>query len=148
MKACLHTVSYAGTWGQSALTLEQTIDKSAELGFDGIMLMAKRPHGSLLDLTDDRRGAMRARLEQRGIACACIAGYTNFTADAAHPDVPTREMQIAHVTELARLAADLDCGVVRIFTGYETPELSYIAAWQQCVSTASASAATASPASA
>ena len=52
MKTCLHTVSYAGTWGQAALTLEQTIDKAAELGFDGIMLMAKRPHGSVLDLTD------------------------------------------------------------------------------------------------
>ena len=133
MKTCLHTVSYAGTWGQAALTLEQTIDKAAELGFDGIMLMAKRPHGSVLDMTPDRRGAIKAQLDERGIECACIAGYTNFTADVAHGDVPIREMQIAHVTELGQLAADLGCDVVRIFTGYETPELGYIPALEQCV---------------
>jgi len=39
----LHSVSYAGFWGQAALSLDQFIDKAAELGYDGVMLMAKRP---------------------------------------------------------------------------------------------------------
>jgi sugar phosphate isomerase/epimerase len=133
MKTCLHTVSYAGTWGQVALSLEQTIDKAADLGFDGIMLMAKRPHASVLDMTDQRRAAIRARLVDTGLECACVAGYTNFTADAAHGDVPLLEMQIDHVTQLGKLAADLDCCVVRIFTGYETGELAHIQAWERCV---------------
>ena len=133
MKTCLHTVSYSGVWGQAALSLEETIDKAAALGFDGIMLMAKRPHASVLDATQDKRSAIKSRLDDNGLTCACIAGYTNFTADAAHPDVPIGEMQIAHVTALAGLSADLGCGVVRIFTGYETPELAYPRAWEQCV---------------
>ena len=133
MKTCLHTVSYAGFWGQAALTLEDTIDRAAALGFDGIMLMAKRPHASVLDMTPARRAELRARLEDRGLTCACVAGYTNFTADPAHPDIPLREMQIAHVTELARLAADLGCRVVRVFTGFEAPGLPYTKAWDLCV---------------
>ena len=40
----LHSVSYSGSWGQAGLTLEQFLDKAADLGFDGVMLMAKRPH--------------------------------------------------------------------------------------------------------
>ena len=133
MKTCIHTVSFAGTWGQVALSLDETIDKVAELGFDGIMLMAKRPHGSVLDMTPARRAEVKARLADKGVACACIAGYTNFTADAAHMDVPLREMQVDHVTQLAKLAADLDCKVVRIFTGYESPELPFQKAWDLCV---------------
>jgi sugar phosphate isomerase/epimerase len=31
------------------LPLEQFIDKTAELGYDGVLLMAKRPHRSVLD---------------------------------------------------------------------------------------------------
>ena len=46
----LHSVSYAGVWpGQARLTLEAFVDKAADLGFRGVMLMAKRPHLSVLD---------------------------------------------------------------------------------------------------
>jgi len=132
VKTCIHTVSYAGVWGQDRLSIEHTIDKAADLGFDGVMLMAKRPHGSVLDLTGQRRRQLLARLRDRGVACACIAGYTNFTAGADHADVPLLEMQIDHVTQLGQLAADLECRVVRIFTGYEVPQLSFDAAWGRC----------------
>ena len=45
----LHSVSYSGSWGQHFLSVEQFLDKAADLGFDGVMLMAKRPHLSVLD---------------------------------------------------------------------------------------------------
>lgn len=133
MKTCLHTVSYAGMWGQVRLSLDETIDKAAELGFDGIMLMAKRPHGSPLDLDRERREQIKDKLAQAGIACACIAGYTDFSAGASHPDVPIREMQIAYVTKLGKLAAALDCKVIRIFTSYEVPEMTYSQTWDATV---------------
>lgn len=133
MKTCLHTVSYAGFWGQAVLELETIIDRAADLGFDGIMLMAKRPHASVLDMTPERIAAIRGRLEARGLVCACLAGYTNFTADAEHPDVPTVEMQIQHVAELGRIASELRCDVVRVFTGFEAEALAYPAAWSRCV---------------
>jgi sugar phosphate isomerase/epimerase len=73
-------------------------------------------------------------MEEHDISLACLAGYTNFTADAEHAEIPQREMQIHYVTELCRLAGDLGGTVVRIFTGYEHPMLPYSRAWDLVVS--------------
>src|ERR1700691_2352543 len=95
----LHSVSYSGSWGQHFLSVEQFLDKAAELGFDCVMLMAKRPHLSVLDWNQAARARLRARAEELGLRVACIAGYTNFTADLEHRDIPHREFQIRHVVE-------------------------------------------------
>jgi sugar phosphate isomerase/epimerase len=129
----LHSVSYSGSWGQPALTLDQFIDKAADLGFDGVMLMAKRPHVSLLDYGDKERASLRQHLEKRNLRATCIAGYNNFTADLEHGEVPQREMQIHYITGLARLAGDLGGGLVRIFTGYEHPAQSFTPQWNLVV---------------
>ncbi len=130
--ALLHTVSYSGSWGQVRLSLEEAIAKAADLGFDGVLAMAKRPHLSLLDYPPSRRQALRERLAERGLVFA-LAGYNNFTADLEHRDVPNLEIQVQYVTELARLTADLGGSLVRIFTGYEHPAASYPAAWDLVV---------------
>lgn len=119
----LHSVSYAGFWGQAFL--RDFIDKAAELGYSGVMLTAKRPHVSLLDYGPRERAALRSKLERTGMRRVCIAGYSNFTADLEHGDIPNREIQILHVIELARLAHDLGADLVRIFTGYETAAAGY-----------------------
>ena len=129
----LHSVSYAGLWGQAFLSLDQFIDKVADLGFEGVMLMAKRPHLSVLDYGPQECERLRARLDARNLRTICIAGYTNFTSDAEHGDIPHREMQIQHVTELARLAHDLGGKLVRIFTGYEHPAAPYATHWKNLV---------------
>jgi sugar phosphate isomerase/epimerase len=126
----LHSVSYAGFWGQAFLPLEPFIDKAAELGFDGVMLMAKRPHLSVLDCGAGECERLRAKLESRNLRRVCLAGYTNFTADLEHGDIPHREMQIQHVTGLARMAQQLGGDLVRIFTGYENPAATYAAQWK------------------
>lgn len=117
----LHSVSYSGSWGQQFLPVEQFVDKAAELGFDGVMLMAKRPHLSVLDWDAASRARLRQRVEQHGLDVACIAGYTNFTGDLEHTDIPHLEFQIRHVMELAQAASDVGCPLVRVFTGYEEP---------------------------
>jgi sugar phosphate isomerase/epimerase len=131
--ALLHSVSYAGTWGQASLTPAGFIDKAAALGFDGVLLMAKRPHVSLLDYGADERRELRARIAARGLRHVAIAGYNNFTADLEHGDVPHLEIQVHYVTELARLAHDLGGGLVRIFTGYENPAAAYTPQWNLVV---------------
>jgi sugar phosphate isomerase/epimerase len=134
MLPILHSVSYAGVWpGQARLSLDDFLDKAAALGFPGVMLMAKRPHLSVLDYPRDARLRLRERLDARRLRCAVIAGYNNFSAGLEHPDVPHREIQIHYVTELARAAADLGAGVVRIFTAYEHPAMGYAALWQATV---------------
>lgn len=129
----LHSVSYAGLWGQAYLSVDHFVDKAAELGYDGVMLMAKRPHVSLLDYGDKERAALRARLETRKLPTVVIAGYNNFTADIEHGEIPHREIQIQYITELARLARDLGAGIVRVFTGYDNPASTYSAQWNLIV---------------
>jgi sugar phosphate isomerase/epimerase len=134
MRTALHTISYSGSWGQATLSLEATIERAAAIGFDGIMLAAKRPHASLLDMKTDARRSLWAKMQECGIGLECLAAYTNFTADAEHAEIPHREMQVYYVGELCRLAVDLGGRVVRIFTGYEHSALPYSRAWDLTVS--------------
>ena len=129
----LHSVSYSGTWGQESLPLEDFIDRAAALGYDGVMLMAKRPHLSVLDWDRESRLRLRERLQARGMRTICVAGYTNFTADLEHTEIPMHEMQIQHVTELSRMARDLGGDLVRVFTGYENSAAAYLAQWSLLV---------------
>src|SRR3974390_2536462 len=129
----LHSVSYSGTWGQESLPLGDFIDRGAALGFDGVMLMAKRPHLSVLDWDAESRLRLRERLQARGRRTICVAGYTNFTADLEHAEIPMNEMQIQHVTELSRMARDLGGELVRVFTGYEDSAAPYLAQWSLLV---------------
>ncbi|HTQ55116.1 MAG TPA: sugar phosphate isomerase/epimerase family protein [Bryobacteraceae bacterium] len=125
----LHSVSYSGSWGQVSLAVEEFADKAAELGYDGVMLMAKRPHLSVLDWSPERRKELRARLRDGGLRMECVAGYTDFTAGLEHGDIPLREMQIGHVTGLAEMARDLGGALVRVFTGYESGAAPPQAQW-------------------
>src|SRR5437588_8382846 len=109
----LHSVSYAGLWGQAFLTVEDFVGKAAELGYDGVMLMAKRPHLSVLDYGPKQRAELRKHLEARKLRDLCIAGYNNFTGDLEHGEVPQREIQVQYITELARLTHDLGGRLVR-----------------------------------
>ena len=129
----LHSVSYAGLWGQAFLSVEDFVSKAAELGFDGVMLMAKRPHLSVLDFDISRRAALRDQLQRVNVKPVCLAGYTNFTADLEHSEIPQREFQIHHVIALAELARDINCPLVRIFTGYEHPVASFSQQWRMVV---------------
>ena len=131
--ALLHSVSYSGSWGQTALSVARFIDKAADLGFDGVMLMAKRPHLSPLDADVSERARLRAQMEARGLKHVILAAYTNFTADLEHAEIPQREIQILYVVELARLARDLGANYIRIFTGYDNPAVGYQARWNLVV---------------
>ena len=132
----LHSVSYAGVWpGQARLGLDDFLDKAASLGYAGVMLMAKRPHLSVLDYGEAECARLRERMEQQGLRCYAIAGYNNFSADLEHGDVPHREIQTHYVAALARLARDLGAPVVRIFTAYEHPAATYAGLWQSTVET-------------
>jgi sugar phosphate isomerase/epimerase len=128
-----HSVSYAGLWGQAFLTVEDFIDKAADLGYDGVMLMAKRPHVSVLDADAQTILRLRRKIESRGLGTVCLAGYNNFTADLEHGDIPHREIQVHYVVELARLARALGAGLVRIFTGYESAVAPLAAQWKMLV---------------
>ena len=125
----LFSVSYSGSWGQARLSVEQFVNKAAELGYQGVMLGGKRPHLSPLDWDAAARADLRRRIEAAGLQHVIVAGYNNFTADLEHAEVPTREIQVAYVTDLARLARDIGGDTVRVFTGYEHACKGYLPQW-------------------
>ncbi|MEX0716409.1 MAG: sugar phosphate isomerase/epimerase family protein [Planctomycetaceae bacterium] len=133
MKTSLFSVSYAGLWGQASLDPPAFIAKAAALGYDAVMLMGKRPHLSPLDTTAEKIATIRAALDRNEIACAVIGGYTDFRPAAA-AEVPYIEMQVAYVESLARIAAELGAGIVRVFTAYEAPGHAPHALWKGVVS--------------
>ena len=51
MKISLHSVSYAGIFYRGEpLSIEDIIAKLSDLGYDGVELMARRPHADPMDL--------------------------------------------------------------------------------------------------
>ena len=134
MKLSLFSVSYAGFWGQDALDLTEFISKSAQLGYDSVMIAGKRPHLSPLDTDDEKIASVKDALSEYNIDCSVIGGYTDISGSAA-VEVPYLEMQIAYVESLSRIAADLGAPFVRVFTGYDLEKENPHAAWKNVVST-------------
>ena len=129
----LFTVSYAGFWGQHRLSLEDTLRKAKELGYEAVELMGKRPHLSVVDLSDDDVRQVKALVDELGLIVASLGAYTNFTAGMESREVPLVEIQLAYLERLCQFAGILGSDVVRIFTGYFVSELSYWAQWEMCV---------------
>ena len=133
MRLSLFCVSYAGLWGQEALDLPAFIAKAAGLGYDAVMVMGKRPHLSPLDATAERIDMLRDLLRRHRIEFAVLGGYTDLAGGPA-AEVPYLEMQIGYVESLARIAAALGAGIVRLFTAYEAEGQSPGAVWNRVVS--------------
>ena len=86
----------------------------------------------------DRRAAAAqavARLPSAaaaGVDIATVAGYTNFTL-GRDTEIPSVEIQVAYVRQLAGLARRLGAKMVRIFTGYLTQKDAFQRDWDLCV---------------
>lgn len=130
MKSCLFTVSFAGFWGQDRLDLEQSIAKTAELGYEGVEIMGKRPHLSVLDYSLEDCQRIGDLIEKHQLKVAAVAGYTNFTGGMDSPEVPFVEMQVDYVDQLAQRAALLGGDLVRIFSSYERDDVPFARQWQ------------------
>ena len=126
VKTCLHSISYSGLWrGQSFLSVDDFLVKAKELGYEGVILMAKRPHLSPLDLDKAERARLKKKISDLGLTLVALAGYSDFLAGVDKPGIPHTEMQAAYIGQVAELAADLGTNMVRIFTGYERPGVPY-----------------------
>lgn len=132
MRVALHSVSYSGFFYLGKpLTVEEAISRVADYGYDGIELMAKRPHASPVDLDGDGRRRVREAASSAGVEIAALAAYNDFSG----PDDFRRELNILYVKEVIKLAADLDVGVVRVFAAGMRdvdPSLPYWRQWELC----------------
>ena len=123
MKKGIFSVSYAGYWGQESLDTVGFIRKAAELGYDGVLLAAKRPHISAVDSTDEDIASIKGALDEHGMECIGLAAYTDFLLRAPG-EIPVVEMQEIYVDSVAKICSALGGNIVRIFTGYDRSDLS------------------------
>ena len=115
MKFALLTVSYAGLFYKGeALSLEQQIQKAAELGFDGLAIEAKRPIASPIDLSVADRRRVKDVADAEGIALCAIETMSNF----ASRYMEERENNLAMMREMLKLASDLGVDLVKIFAAW------------------------------
>ena len=132
MKPAIHSVSYCGFWGQSALSLEEFIPHAAKLGYGGVSLVGKRPHASPLDMPPERIAKVKELLKSAKLECVSIAGYTDLSVGKTE-GIPFDEMQIGYVEAAGRMAQALGSGLVRVFTAYEHGTANVRGLWNQTV---------------
>jgi sugar phosphate isomerase/epimerase len=132
MKISLHSVSYSGFFYVGRpLSIEEVIARVAEYGYDGVELMAKRPHASPIDLSQADRRRIAEVASSYGIEIPALASYTDFSG----PDEFRRELNILYAKEVIELASDLGVKVVRVFAAGMRdvdPSIPYWRQWELC----------------
>jgi sugar phosphate isomerase/epimerase len=115
LKVGLYSITYLGVWYRGdALTLDDMIIRAKKLGFDGIEIDGKRPHGNPLDMPTKRCKELKAKAEGEGLEIYAVSANNDFSS----PMPEFRECQIAYVRELIRMTADLGAKPLRLFLGW------------------------------
>lgn len=115
MKVGLYSITYSGTWYKGEpLSIKEMIRKAKALGYEGIEIDLKRPHGFPLDLDGKARTEIREFAESEGIEIPAVAGNNNFVS----PIPEQRENELLMLHEQIRLASDLGAKVLRIFAAW------------------------------
>ncbi len=115
IKVGLYSITYLGIWYKGGpLTIKDMIRKAKVLGYDGIEIDLKRPHGFPLDLDEKSRIEIRELAESEGLEIPAVAGNNNF----ASPIPEHRENELLMVHEQIRLASDLGAKFLRVFAAW------------------------------
>jgi sugar phosphate isomerase/epimerase len=128
----LFSVSYAGLWGQAALSLPEFIQHAARLGYRHVMLAGKRPHLSVVDSDLLQLDAVIRVMKECGVKAPVIGAYID-TAGGSAAEVPYLEMQLAYIDRLAEFGPHLDPQIIRVFTGYERTDIDTTRIWSTTV---------------
>jgi len=127
MKIALHSISYAGIFYKGkGLSLEEVIEKAANFGYEGVEVMGKAPICSPFEFDEKRCKKARELAEKKGIDLCFLAGYV----DLNKPDSLEREKELLFAKESIRVARDLGCPYIRIYSGGDHI-YSGVSLWQQ-----------------
>jgi sugar phosphate isomerase/epimerase len=93
---------------------EEVVDRAAALGYDAVEWRGGDEGHVSTAWGDDRRAALRRRMDERGLAALAVTAYSVFTS----PDTADREANREHLRAHIRLARDLGAPFVRTFLGF------------------------------
>lgn len=94
-------------------SLAETLRRLAQIGFDGVEIIADTPHAFPLHLTSETRQQLKETLAKTGLAVSNISAFTmNAVQDAYHPswiepEKRLRDQRLAHTIRCIELAAEL-----------------------------------------
>jgi sugar phosphate isomerase/epimerase len=115
MKFGLLSVSYSGLfYAGPALSLEQQIVKSRELGFEALAIETKRPVAFPLDFSKSDRARIRSLAADHGIALCALESLSNFTSRL----MEERDNNLAMMRTVLDLASDLGIDMVKVFAAW------------------------------
>ena len=115
MKFALLTVIFGGLFYKGeALSLEQQIYKTKEIGFDALAIETKRPVASPPDLTKADRNRIRKIAADEGIPLCAIESMSDF----AGRHMEEREYNLAMMRFVLELAKNLGVELVKIFAAW------------------------------
>ncbi len=108
MKLSLDTYSIG-----TDFTLRELIDLLTENGFDGVEFRceANQKHGVEPEIPKEERRRISTLLKSAGLEVACLSTSQRFE----YPDLSERKRAIERTKQFIDLAADLDCGRIRVF---------------------------------
>jgi sugar phosphate isomerase/epimerase len=114
-KVGLYSITFLGVWYKGrALSIEEIPAKSKELGFDGIEIDGKRPHGNPLDWPTAKCKDFVAKAHDIGQEIYAVSGNNDFSS----PIPEHRECQIAYMKDLIRMTSDFGVKNLRVFLGW------------------------------
>jgi sugar phosphate isomerase/epimerase len=114
-KVGLYSITFLGVWYKgNALSLDDVLVKARDLGFDGIEIDGKRPHGNPLDMPRARCKELKAKAADLGLDIYAVSANNDFSS----PVPEHRECQIVYLRELIRMTSDLGVIPLRVFLGW------------------------------
>jgi sugar phosphate isomerase/epimerase len=120
VKFGLYSITYLGIWYDGgALALDEVFARAKDLGYTGVEIDGKRPHGNPMDLDVAARKEIRTIAAEHGLDIPSVAANNDFSS----PVPEHQECQLLMVRELIRLARDVGAPVVRLFLGW--PGITY-----------------------
>jgi len=115
VKIGLYSITYLGIWYKGgALSVPEFIKKAKELGYSGIEIDGKRPHGNPMDLGAGARKEIKQMTHDAGLDMIGVASNNDFSS----PIAEHRESQLLMVREQIKLCKDLGGKVVRLFLAW------------------------------
>ena len=114
-KVGLYSITFLGVWYKGrALTLDEVLKKSIDLGFDGIEIDGKRPHGNPLDWPTVKCKDFLSKASDLGQDIYAVSANNDFSS----PIPEHRECQVAYMKDLIRMTADFGVKNLRVFLGW------------------------------
>jgi len=114
-KIGIYSITYMGVWYRGpAMTLEDFMRFAKKEGWEGVELDTKRPHAAPMDLSPDRRAALRDLAGELGLPISAVSP----NCDLSSPIPEQREAMLCHVRECIKLAKDLGAPICKIFAAW------------------------------